>query len=449
MYDIKMYHKNSIFLCNEKALNDIAVVFITTEGIQHLAGGVGHYIRNFIITLGNYRHKLTEKGINLTIYAGEPAISRVLPSYSTQNLKDMLSIIESTGGEFFKLINNTQGENWIGNIENWKIMSASAAGIVLNIARKHQATLLFTGSTCFAMLPVYIHKQIRVFKDADIRSVFLTHDSAFSTFYSMINEDILTMDYLTCQWCDFTPNAKIGYVSSYMKELFKEKYHVKENAFVSASSGVLVSNPRYNNITEQECRELLMEYNIPIDKKLIVSWGRAEGYKRFDVVFSASKLLDNDFFTVVVTNTQFPEMRRYVEKINCNGCLIESYKGFDLIKALISCENTMAVVFMSDNEPGSMAPLEAMLLLKEKNALVIANNSGMYREIIEDEKNGFLITNEANILAKKISMVNCLSAQRKKEISIAAYETVISKYTQEKNYIDTLMGAVSQLKHQI
>lgn len=449
MYDLKMYNKNSLFLTG-KDINDLAIVFITTEGIQHLAGGVGQYIKNFILTLCKNKRKLSEKGLDLTIYAGEPAVNRVIPSYSKQNFELVTNEIRESGGEFYQLLNNTYGENWIGNIENWKVMSASAASVVFNIAQKHKATLVFTGCSCFSMLPVYIHKQIKLFRNVDIRTIFLTHDSAYSDFYLMKNEDVLSMDFLTSQWCKYTPNAKIGYVSEYMKNLFSEKFFVSEEAFIKSSSGVLISDLRYKPISQNESREWLTKYHIPTDKKILMSWGRAEGYKRFDVVFSAGELLSNEYFTVVVTNTKYPELRKYMENIdNENMLLIESYKGFDLIKALICYKKTEVIAFMSDNEPGSMSPLEAMLLLKEENAIVVANNSGMYSEIIEEGINGYLIENIPKKLAKKVNEIEQLSVEDRKRINQRAYHKVCQYYNQEINYLETIGNAVQQIRKYI
>ncbi len=445
-YEISMYNKLSYFINTEKTAFplDLAVIFITTEGIQHQVGGVAKYIRNYIFFLDKMRDFFREKSVNLTLYAAEPALSNYLPSYCESEFETVKKTLERSGGQFYKLINNTNGTAWINPLDNWKALSASAATVALNVAEKHQATLVFYGSTCLAMAQVYIHKQLKVF-NADIRTVYLTHDSAFSTFYKEKNEDILSMDYLCSQWTKFTPNAKIGFVSEYMKNLFSENYMVKEEAFIPSRSGVILEEDRYSPLTQEHIISLLEKYKIPLDKKIIFSWGRADGYKRLDLIFAATEYLNEEFFAVAVTNSKFPELSNYISKGSFKGILIENYKSFELINALVSWNNTVAICLLSENEPGAMAPMEAMLLCKRGGGVVITNSGGFYKEIIIDKKNGFLVKNKAKELSEKILELQEITEERKREVQQNSYETILNGYNQKKNYIDTLITAVPQL----
>lgn len=442
-----MYNKKSYFINEVESENslDLGIIFFTTEGIQHQVGGVAKYIRNFIKYLNDLRPFFSKKGISITLYAGEPALSRNIPSYSILEFQMMKDVLAESGGQFYKLINNTNGTDWIYQLDSWKIMSSSAATIALNVAEKHTATLALFGSTCLAMTQVYIHKQLKVF-DADIRTVYLTHDSAFSEFYKEKNEDILSMDYLCSQWTSFTPNAKVGFVSEYMKQLFTEKYMVKKDAFIPTRSGIIPNEKRYEPLEQKQIINLLTKYNIPLEKKIIFSWGRADGYKRLDLIFAATEFLHEDHFAVAITNSNFNELHNYVNNSSFNGMLIENYKKFELINALLSWKNTVAICLLSENEPGAMAPMEAMLLCKRGGGLVITNNGGIYKELIVDEVNGLIVRNKPKELADKIMYLQEITSYKKKKIQENAYKTIIMGYDQRINYIETITEAVPQLK---
>lgn len=445
-YDIRMYKKDSIFISKKKPETlDLAIVFITTEGIQHSVGGVAKYIRHFILTLVNMQKSLEEFGVEITLYAAEPGLLRLLPSYNTKDFKSIREVVESTGGKVFKLVNNTYGEDWISHEENWKILSSSAATIALNVSEDHQATIVFFGSSCLSLSQVYIHKQIKAFT-GDIQTVYLTHDSAFSKFHKERYENILSMDFLCSQWTKFTPNAKIGYVSKYMKKVFEENYFVNESAFVPCKSGILLEDSRYSELSKNEITQILIKNNIPLDKKNVFTWGRADGYKRLDLIHSAGKLLGEEYVPISVTNSKYPELNNYIKNINGTGILIENYKEFELINALISWENTVAICLFSENEPGAMTPMEAMYLCNRGTGIVLTNKQGVYPELIADGENGFMVDNNVEEIANKIKYISEIAPEQRITIQQNACETIENNFSQKSHYIETLQELIPMLK---
>jgi len=445
-YDRRMYHQTSHFLGScENEHNNAAVIFVTMEGIQHQSGGVARYIGRFIRFLAKVHSVLLTHNINIAVYALEPALLEIVPSYDKKYYQEMRGLLSSTGGRFYKLINNTFGEDWIGPKKNWELMSSSAAAIALNIAEQYDFAAVITGSSCFAMMPVYIHKQCRSFQ-ADIRTVYMTNDSAFSAFYKYRDEDILAMDYLTCQWTKFTPNAKIGYVSENMKSLFQEKYFVQEEAFVPTKGGVDFEEDRFLEICRKKILHILKQYGIPADKKIVFSWGRPQSYKRFDLLFQSAKLVSDKVLPVVVTNGAFPSLRSYIKEHGHKGILIESYQGFELIKALVKWENTCCTCFLSEGEPGAITPMEAMYMAYGCSSIVLAHDDGIYREIIEDGNNGFLVKNNADEIAKRMGDLLNLDEETRKRINREAFHTVQRKFSAKAYYWQTLHEVFPQFK---
>lgn len=446
-YDPRMVVKGSVFISEDKYDQplDLAVVFITTEGIQHWSGGVSKYIRNFIEILVRIRPLLDEEGIKLTLYAAEPGLLHKLPTYDKQGFKEIKKKLESTNGGFYKLVNNTYGEDWIESVEKWQLMSASAATIALNVAEKHQATLVFTGSSILALAAVYMHKQLKAFQ-ADIRTVHLSHDSAFSSFWQERNEHILAMDYLIAQWTKFTPNAKIGYVSHFMKNLFSEKYMVEENGFIPARGGVFLNEARFRKLSSAEMVDILNKHNLPLDKKIIFSWGRPIGYKRLDLVFKVAKVLQNRVFPVAVTNENYPSLRQYFNQLQIPGALVENYRDFELINALLQWPNTVCSCLLSEDEPGALAPMEAMYAARDTGSIVLGNNSGIYLEVIENGRNGFITDNKTENIIDKLEYIMNMEPERATELRKNAHETILKRFNQKVNYIDTICACVPHIQ---
>jgi glycosyltransferase involved in cell wall biosynthesis len=296
-----------------------------------------------------------------------------------------------------------------------------------------------------ALTQVYIHKQIKAF-NADVKTIYMTHDSAFSSFWEERNENVLSMDYLCAQWTNLTPNAKIGYVSQYMKQLFTEKYMVEESAFVPTRGGVLFGEERFQSLNSEQIKGILQKYDIPLDKKLLFSWGRPVDYKRMDLIFSVSKHLSDDFFPVAVTNGSFPSLRHFINHHNLPGKLIENYKQFELIQALLQWSGTVTACLLSENEPGAIVPMEAMYLANNTGPIIIGNQNGIYNELIQDGVDGFLIENNLPKLAERIQQISQMSPAQLQQLRTNAYLKIVNFYDQKKNYIETLIHCIPQLK---
>lgn len=437
-------NKDSVFIKGKKP-TDLAIVFANVEGIQHQEGGVARYTRNFIKFLASVEKFFEQKNIKITIYAAEPALLQCIPSYNIDEYNDILDIIRNTGGDFYKLINNTAGNDWISKTDNWKILSASAATLILNIAEKHEACMAILGCSCLAAAPVYLHKQLRCF-DADVRTVYMINDSAFSSFYNEVDENILAVDYVCTYWSKLYQNAKIGYVSKFSKELFTDKFGLQEENFVPTKSGIVVKDSKYTKLSYEKKKAILLRNRIPVEKKIIMSWGRSVGYKRLDLVFGVCKLLADEYYPVVVTNGEFPELRAYQKSLGIEGRLIERYKDFDLISALLQWDNTFGCLFLSEEEPGSIAPMEAMLLSEENGPIVITNSTGIYNELIQDNVNGFIVENSMENIAKKIREISLYSEEKLNQIRKNAYCTVLKEFSQERKYIETLICNIPYFK---
>lgn len=379
------------------------------------------------------------------MFACEPALLNIVPTYKKDHFENMKAIISETGGAFFRLINNSYGEDWIGNEENWKILSSSAATIALNISQQFDHTLVFFGSSCFAMTQVYIHKQKKAF-GSSVSTVYLTHDSAFSSFFQGKNENILAMDFMCAQWTNYAKGAKIGYVSGYMRRLFEDIYQVKKEKLIDCSAGVLFQDRRFWPMKQEYIKELLERYYIPKDKMLVFSWGRPVQYKRYDLLFQSCNMLDEAYYPIVVNNGENKMLKSYIDGNHFRGLVIENYKDFELINGLVSWRNTLCSCFFSDNEPGAVTPMEAMYMSYQGNGVVLVKKEGHFDDLIQEGIDGFKCNNNPLEIAEKLKLIKNLSGEQRQRIRKAAYEKVTTCYNEYHKYIDTLCACIPELK---
>ncbi len=426
-------------------MKDYAILFATSEGIQHQSGGIARYNRNFICYLSKIRDVLLKHDISLTLYAAEPALLKIIPSYNQDGYDKVKEILEGTGGKFYRLVNDTYGEDWIKDVRNWTVLSAAASNVAFEVAEKHDQLLVIFGSTCFALMQVYINKQIRAF-NANINTLYITHDSAFSSFREEKDENILAMDYLASVWTKFSRKAKIGYVSEYMKELFKKEYAITNDSFIAARSGICLRDKRFKKIGQTEIISTLEKYSIPTDKKLIFSWGRPAHYKRLDLIFSACTKLSYDFFPVAITNGDFPSLVTYIQGNNLRGTVVQRNKDFGLINALLQWKNSVCACFLSESEPGAVTIMEAMYCASDNGPVILANQTGVFKEVINDGKYGFVTDNNPSSIAKMITAIDRTSEEELISIRRAAKKNIIENYDIEKSYRNVMVSEFVELK---
>lgn len=442
-----MREKDSIFQqTHYEGEIDLAIVVATIEGIQHHVGGVAKYTQNLLYFLYENLEEFHRAGVHITLYAMEPALQRVLPSYDKKTYEKTLELLHSTGGEFYKLTNNTFGDKWMGDKKSWMLLSSSAATVALNIAERHQACLVISGCTILAQLPVFIHKQKKAF-NADICTVHVTHDYAFSSFYKELDEDVLYMDYLCAQWAVQYKNAKIGYVSEYMKKEFMVKYGIPETSFVRSRSGIKFDDDRFKKMSQVEIESTLMKYNIPLNQKIVFSWGRPSPYKRMDLVVSSVNQFCDDVMPVIITAETHAVLKNFVQANHYRAIIVENAKSFELIRALLQWKLSYAVCFLSESEPGTVVPMEAMYLAGGDNGpILIANNTGVYPEIVVNEENGFIVNNTPESVGECINRICCMSDNERKVYRDKGIRHIKDKFSIDHNFLDLICDALPCFK---
>jgi glycosyltransferase involved in cell wall biosynthesis len=225
-----------------------------------------------------------------------------------------------------------------------------------------------------------------------------------------------------------------------------KKYGVKEDAFIPTRSGISINHEDFPNIGEQEIREILSVYGVPSDKKIYFGWGRATQYKRFDLMFSAAKTLDDSFFPVVITNGNLGELDAYRKQVINKGIIISNTKDRTLINALLKWEKTVCTCFFSENDAGSIAPMEAMLHAGATGPVVLTNGSGGYSELIQNNYNGFVTANRPEAISKAILEIAALSKTKRLDICKNAKKTILTKYDVEKCHAETMENIFPFLK---
>ncbi|WP_299226412.1 glycosyltransferase family 4 protein [uncultured Psychroserpens sp.] len=163
----------------------------------------------------------------------------------------------------------------------------------------------------------------------------------------------------------------------------------------------------------------------------IVSVGRSHWVKGYSYAIDACKILKDsglEFKYTVVGVSKNIELVHHVHdlKLTHNISLVDK-QPFEQIKQLIA--NADVFLLPSLKEGVANVVLEAMAL----RTIVISTDCGGMSELIDNERNGYLIPiRNAVQMAEKLMVISNLDSQNKNKITDQAYRTINEKFTSDQ-----------------
>lgn len=365
---------------------DLAVVHLTFEGFQIFGGGVCAVTRGHMAALGRLRAAFADQGVTLTPYAAEIAYSADHPRWVPGGLQRGRKQLREMGGELHLLPNYSDGNEprapWgvpeLGGLENWKALSGAAAGLLFGLAQRHDSVLAYCHDVPFALTSVYAGAQSSV-ADLDIRTLFVSHASALTHEMPVPNPERLMVECGTVQWAKVNPAAKLGVISDFMRDQIIREYGAAEHTLVRTGNGIDPTDPWYRRRHEVEIRERLSALGVPTDRPLVVSFGRAAGFKRHDLVLRAAAELGGDAHLVLMTDLRRDDLLAMRDELDIDATLITSFEK-ELVAGLVQWPNTRAAILYSENEPCGIMPMEVRLLAHGTGTVLILSDSGGFVE---------------------------------------------------------------------
>ncbi|MCR4437616.1 MAG: glycosyltransferase family 4 protein [bacterium] len=424
---------------------DLAVVHLTFEGIQIFGGGVCTVTRGHLEALGRLQDKLRRRAIRVTPYFLEIAYAPDHPRRDRRYEEYARQKAAAMGGEVAYLTNYSVGDEpftkWgvkdLGPVENWKHACASGAALALNFARRHQAAVLYCHDCVYALASLYAALEAEAY-GTDIRAVYVVHSTALTHELPLPNPDRLMAEAVAMHWPKVSPRVRIGYISEFIRGHLISDYGVRPEHTVPTGNGLNPDDPHFRLRSEQEIVAKLREHHIPLDKPLMVTWGRAVLYKRFDVVMKVAAELRDAVHAVVVVSPRSQELLQLKEDLHLDMSLIFAFDA-ELIACLLQWKNTVAVPILAYLEPCGLTPMEARMQARRQGPLVITSDTGGLPEQIEHGVDGF-ITRQDDVahVAETVRRIMAMTDAERERVRRAGLERILRQYTWRSQILTTL-----------
>ena len=227
--------------------------------------------------------------------------------------------------------------------------------------------------------------------------------------------------------------------------------HIKENytKYLDAKKKLLVIfrgiNVDYFDPTTKlysDEKELLINWQIEKDKKIILLPGRLTGWKGQEVFLEAVNQVNIElgyeaFYAVILGSDQGRESyKKKLIRLTEQYRLINQVKFIDHCKDMALAYKVSDIVVSASIEPEAFGRVAVEAQSMEKP--IIASNIGGSNETVIDEKTGFLFeSNNAKSLSRKILKVLSMDESSLKSIGKEARKNIIQKFNVEKMCFST------------
>ena len=220
------------------------------------------------------------------------------------------------------------------------------------------------------------------------------------------------------------------------------KYLSKGKKFLVIFRGINVDYFDPSTTLESEENELLLNWRLKNDRKIILMPGRLTAWKGQEVFIHALSLVNRElgyqsFYAVILGNDQGRDV--YSKKIKR---LAEQYRLTNQLKFIEHCSNMPLAYKISDLivsasiEPEAFGRVVVEAQSMEKP--ILASNIGGSNETIVNNKTGILFeSGSADSLSKKIVEILKLDESTLKSMGIEGRKNIIKKFNVEKMCFST------------
>ncbi len=429
-------------------MKKIAIVYIAHDGFTSLYTGVGTVARDFLLSFPEVSRKLKKeyKDIQLDLFATTIKYSKECFGYSEEikgNTERLTKLYKNI--HLVELINGSAGTKSYGSIDVWKNACISAATFLysLTVLEKYDSILAVCVDTPFAQVPNYFFDQYNVdFIDFVWlpQSTVLIHKIDSAIGISSAEENYIKERY---EWekavidqSKTNNKVKIGSVGTFMQKHLLEAYKADKTTLVNLQNGLYFKRLSAYKKTQEEIHNLLAKLNIPTDRPLLYSFGRAESYKGLDLVLKNSiELIKKKNFFVFILASPYSMEDDYVVKLKK---LAENYPldikiifGLDFLTPhyIMQWKNTKILALLSRAEPFGLIPVESRFY-NNKNLSLLTTKADGFLYQIDQGTDGFMVNLEDSSIKSILLKISNLSKKEKGRLATNGHRRVMKDYNQ-------------------
>lgn len=429
-------------------MKKIAIVYLAHDGFTSLYTGVGTVARDFLLSFPEVSNKLRkeQKGLFLSLFVATIKYNKTCFGYSEHIRKTTETYVQKYKNiHLVELINGSAGKKSYGSIDFWRNACVSAATFVYTVINNYDKVIVICVDTPFTQVANYFFDHY-VYKNIDFvwlpQSTVLIHkyDSALKTpiQQSRYTNERYIWEKQVIDLAKKNPRVKIGFVGKFMKQHLIKEYEAREITLISLQNGLFFERLKENINNQEKIASILSSFDVPLDRPLLFSFGRAEPYKGLDLVIKNSdELIKQMNYYVLVFASPYSMDDPYVVKLNKLASKfpqdIKIIYDLDFLTPyyIMQWKNTKILALLSRAEPFGLIPIESRFY-KNKNLSLVVSDIGGFREQVTEGVDGFKTKLNDQSICSKLKEVAKLPAKKRATMAERGYNRIIRDYDQIK-----------------
>jgi glycosyltransferase involved in cell wall biosynthesis len=420
-----------------------ALLYCTFDGVANCTNGIGRQSQTMLGAWQRRWSELTALTGPFTPYMAIPAPSPHNGGCDMTQLAASDDVIRSRGGEIFRLPYDESQRFW--SPKTWPSVSAAAAEAITRLSARYDQVVVVAVDPPFAGIPRAY--QALADDNRDRVKILLT---MYSTTYIHDHHD--GPDPARAVWeggclgAAGEPGVYIADIGDFMTRHLAETYRIRPDRLVSWPSSLDLAAPDLQPMDQADALRIVAGHDIPLDRPIILYFGRANPTKGVDLLIEAVRPLRDQVHVVLIAVPDGYDFLpgaywQQVRDANLRATTIPHFTR-DLPRALASLPVTRAVACPSRGEPLANVPFEVALWARHGGPVVVAPARDGFTEQITDGVTGILYDpSDESALTHALARAIDLSPGHRGDIC----RTASARVHADRDVVQNLAGMLTQL----
>jgi len=419
-----------------------AIFYLTYNGLYNFTNGIGTQTQLLIGGLEVLRERLLRRYGPIDVHVVCPSPDAGTWGYDQAFFQRQQERLAAVGGQVHLIRYKREPAQDLWEIPSWKALCQNVAPQLQTLTAAYEKSLIICVDQPWLQTPY----ALGIGKNQPHRIDFLLvlYSTAFIRAWETADPAEIAWEQKGLEASQPGSRIAVADICPSFSSHLKTHFRLSGIQFAPYTSSILVEDPAFLLQDETDVRSTLQAYGIPLDKELVLAFGRAAPIKGFEQLIPAlAPLRDRVHFVLISVPyiNDDSQQQVYEQLLQQHAIRATHIKAFtrDLPRALCQWARTRVVVVPSRHETFSNIPLEVALWARENGPVVVTSSAGGFVDQIQPGVTGFLVDiSSRQRVTQTLHRVLALSPDTQAAIRRRAYQRVVRNYDFTRNFPATL-----------
>lgn len=424
---------------------DRALVYATYNGVFNNTNGIGRQTKTMLSTLARHHRAWCREVAPFDFHLVAPLPLPDHWGYSADDLAYAHAVTDAAGGRVHYCPLPTEPSRFWSR-STWEALSISCAAVVCGLSHQYRKLVVLAVDTPYLGVGHALRDVGPVLQvGLDVLLLFYSTSLILDRLDPM--PDRQEWEHAAIAAANGSPTTRVADIGEYMSRHLVDAYGLDSDRLVPFPSSLDVSHEEFSPMSPGHARARVSAYGVPLDRPIVLAFGRADPIKGFDVLIRALAPLREQVHLVLIAvpySRVDPIVSNYTELLESTGVRATCLWRYDreLPRSLCQLPETRVVACPSLGEPLSNIPFEVALWARYGGPVLVCPAADGYVEQVSDGVTGFTYERArgAEGLTEGIQRALAVDSQTRVRMRQTAYDEALAKR-------DARMNVACMLRH--